>query len=159
KGSYPLTNIGGGSFWAAKFNNGAVTGDGNHTKYLLNSTKLGITGDGPFTISLWAKRHSEITARTGEEVIFVIRVDLNSDQFYQLSYIYNGGTYLLQVNASNNFTKGYFTLGTSFHHLAVTHASDGTITLYADGFPAGPTGKTGASGGTGQNFFQLFATD
>jgi hypothetical protein len=152
-GSHDLTNSGGVTFTAAKFDNGANLGTPNTTKSLTISDNLDIEG-GACSISIWIKLLSEIG--TGIWSI-VWQSGGTNDVGNWMSYEYNGGTRRLSFerrreSVSNDNFQHNVTLGTSdFYNLIYTY--DGSDVIgYLNGVNVGTVASSGNGAGLSNNF-------
>ncbi len=149
-----LTNSG-GTYAAALINNGLDLGSGNDVlnsgNYTYINSAMGIASGGDFSISLWFKRHQEITSSPGS-VFFLSRRINGNGGLYQVQYNYNGGVENIGWNDGGAVGSHTVTLGTTWHHLVVARASSSS-TIYLDGSSIGTqaTGTTSES----SNYLQI----
>lgn len=131
------------AFNAGKFGNGADFGTGTNSKYLNNSTNLGITGNSTFLF--WVKLTTEVAS--GNYTFFEFD-DNTAKVYYRVEYEYNGGTRRLKFQrvkngvVDNNF---YYTitLGTvNYNHIAITF-NNSNLYGYVNGANIGNVAATG----------------
>ncbi len=154
KGSNNLTNNNSVAFSSSKYGLGADSGTANTNKYLRVANALGFNG-GAYSIALWVKLNTEITANT---YTFCELVDGTTGTTLVIDYNFNGGSpqievFRLRAGISAGAVTAIQTLGTSvFHHMVITY--DGTtITGYIDGASFGtPATNTGNGSGVSTGF-------
>lgn len=135
---------------------GAVTSSAGDYFTRANSTTTDLMGlgHGPFTLTGWFRRSAEISS--GQEgMLDWIRWDGTNVSNTQLAYLYNSGTFQLELkrDASGGVViqTANQTLGIRAHHIAVV--LDTTLTLYVDGvnvlsFTSSNNGRSGGNSNT-----------
>jgi len=150
--SHNLTNNNGVIFTGAKFGNGANFGENNTNKYLSITDNLDITG-GNITMACWVKI---LTAANNNIICYQ---GCGSTQYvnYILYYLSTGELAVnrQQQGVANNERKVAFTMGSEFHHTALTY--DGTnLKMYADGSQLGADLACSGNGNTAAvNMFMI----
>lgn len=145
---HTLTNTGGVTFTAAKYNNGANLGMSNTTKYLHESNNLGITG-GAISIVGWVKLLTELSGVGLSQYILFMQSDATTNFVdYDIRYQYNAGNpNLLFVRNPYGHPGGTITypitLGiTNFYHFALTCDASGNMNGYVNGVNVGSVTNT-----------------
>lgn len=150
-GSNNLTNNGGATFGAGKYNNGVDFGSSNSTKYLSNSTVTGFpSGTGNRSVSLWVKP-------TAASAYVASMGGGTSPSFNQWSIYINSDYTKLGVDNNGNGA-----VGTSFtaindgnwHHIVATW--DGSNTnFYVDGTARGSVANATVPVNTTNTYFNI----
>lgn len=144
KGGYTLTNYDTTTFTAGKYGNCANFGNPNTTKYLRIDSNLGIT-TGAFSFTMWVKLADPATNSW-----FIWNDDTTKLQKY---IVYEGATSTIsfvrfRVGVDYDTISQTFTLGTDWHHLAMTYDTT-NIYGYIDAVQYGPQPASGV-GNVGQ---------
>lgn len=160
KNSYDLTLHGSPSIVAAQFGNGLDTGNPNISTYAEVNSNLGITKNGPVSISAWVKMKQEITSSTWG----IAGVGISSGNIeYEIKYVYNAGTRQVVFNRNkmwvgNDDSTYNIDLGTSWHHLVLVY--NGTyIYGYVDGAPSTTISSTADGDHGATNHFTMGASN
>lgn len=117
-----------------------------NTEYLSisNAAQSGLKITGDMSVSMWLKVEDQVTSGTIEYQLYNRYQSAGNHRSFSLTYIYNGGTYAIQViTSANGSTIKYgnisqtFTPGTWYHLVAVYDASAGSVELYVNGSSIG----------------------
>lgn len=156
KSSYSLTNTNSVTFGAAKYNNGAVWGAGDASRFLSTTTSCGI-GATNVSFAFWAKITSE--PGSGSAVYFYeLRTSISSNYIdWRYYYENNGGTPRLVIwrnkpGVGAQQLNYNYTMGTSnFHHIVGTFDTS-VQRLYVDGTEVASTTFSGVGTGGASSF-------
>ncbi len=131
--TYPLTNTGSCTFGSGGLYGDCVTIPSGTNKYLGRTDTCGLTGDVPFTISMWCKWSAEVTV---DRELFQLYENGASGVFYRGIYEYNGGSRRVRFfkidGGGTHFLDDAGNIGNNtWRHIAYTYTGS-TQTLYVD---------------------------
>lgn len=156
-GSNNLTNNGGATFGAGKYNNAVDLGSSNSSKYLSSTSNFGING-GPCSISLWVNFYSLPASNKGAGVTSV--ADSTSSVGNMIQLYNNSGTMQVygfrdKVGVGSQSSGGNFTINTgTWYNFIYTY--DGTnIKVFGNGSQIGTSTAASGTGTGGSNLLDI----
>lgn len=118
----------------------------DNSEYLsiAHASQTGLKTTSDTSVSMWVKVEDQVTSGLIEFQLFNRYLSTGNNRSLALTYIYNGGTYALQVITSANGSTIAFgniaqtlTPGTWYHLVFVYDASAGGIQIYVNGSSIG----------------------